>query len=495
MKQSMLSKKSDSDILEEDIKDYDEFVEDKKKEYQDNHMEILSLDQQLSQVIEVITNIEEKQRYLIIEEKQLIDQLENANTTLEGYKNSLLEVEVSTADIQNKLSQFQSEIQSNKITREELVSDITDIKVKISTLEQEKTFCKDNIERIEQDIKATNPEIQSDAYQIKTLEQKGIEKAKAIEGIKEVIAEAKLTQENKNIRLKEIEQLKKEDTVTFESNENKIEDQLSTVSLLEKEIIRIENQKTKFLESREAIYNSIWEEYELTYNTAKKYKTNELSFGQLQKENRELKGEIKDLGNINIDAIEEYKVVSERFEFLTSQRNDIVEAEIKLQKIIGDLTASMGEQFIQQFRLISDNFGEVFAELFGGGKAYLQLSDNDNILESGIDIIAQPPGKNLQNMLLLSGGERALTAIAILFAILKLKPSPFCILDEIEAALDDANVNRYADYLRKFAEVTQFIVVTHRKGTMEAADILYGVTMQEQGISKLVSVRFDEAAV
>ena len=152
----------------------------------------------------------------------------------------------------------------------------------------------------------------------------------------------------------------------------------------------------------------------------------------------------------------------------------------------------MEEQFREQFKVISDNFAETFKEMFGGGEASLKLSNDQDILNCGIDIIVQPPGKTLQNMMLLSGGEKALTAISLLFAILKMKPSPFCILDEIEAALDDANVNRYADYLKNFVDDTQFIVITHRKGTMEAADILYGVTMQEKGVSKLVSVKFDE---
>ena len=169
-------------------------------------------------------------------------------------------------------------------------------------------------------------------------------------------------------------------------------------------------------------------------------------------------------------------------------------AEEKLTQIIEELLGLMEKQFREQFALISENFGKVFREMFGGGKAYLRLMDNANVLESPIEIVAQPPGKNLQNMQLLSGGDRALTAIAILFSILLLKPSPFCILDEIEAALDDANVSRYAQYLKRFSKDTQFIVITHRKGTMEYADVMYGVTMQEKGISKLISVDFTENA-
>ena len=194
---------------------------------------------------------------------------------------------------------------------------------------------------------------------------------------------------------------------------------------------------------------------------------------------------IRALGDVNVGAIEQYKEVKERFEFLTAQREDILAAEEKLRQIIEELSILMEQQFREQFKVISENFSEVFREMFGGGRAQLRLTDAAHVLESPIEIVAQPPGKNLQNMQLLSGGERALTAIAILFSILKMKPSPFCILDEIEAALDDANVSRYAQYLKKFAEETQFIVITHRKGTMEHADVLYGVTMPEQGVSKV----------
>ena len=198
------------------------------------------------------------------------------------------------------------------------------------------------------------------------------------------------------------------------------------------------------------------------------------------------------LGNVNTGSIDEFARVKGRYDFLSEQRDDIKKAEENLIQIIDDLGELMKKQFSEQFDVISSNFNQVFREMFGGGKAYLKLSDSSDILESGIEIIAQPPGKTMQNMLLLSGGERALTAIAILFAILKMKPSPFCVLDEIEAALDDANVKRFANYLRNFSKDTQFIVISHRKGTMEAADVLYGVTMQEKGISKVISVKFDD---
>ena len=198
------------------------------------------------------------------------------------------------------------------------------------------------------------------------------------------------------------------------------------------------------------------------------------------------------MGHINIDAIEEYKNVSERFNFLTAQTQDLEKAKGELENLIEDMIQIMKKQFSEQFDVISKNFNQVFRELFGGGQATLSLADPDDLLESGVEIEAQPPGKKLQSLTLLSGGERAFTAIALLFAILKVRPTPFCILDEIEAALDDVNVYRYADYLKKFSQKTQFIVVTHRRGTMESANILYGVTMQEKGISKLLSLNIDE---
>ena len=205
-----------------------------------------------------------------------------------------------------------------------------------------------------------------------------------------------------------------------------------------------------------------------------------------------VKNKIKQLGDVNVNAIEDYKQVSERYEFLKGQHDDICKAEENLINIIAELDRAMREQFAEKFKEIRVMFSKVFKELFGGGKADLELVDEEDLLETGIKIIAQPPGKKLQNMMQLSGGEKSLTAISLLFAIQSLKPSPFCLLDEIEAALDDSNVKRFAKYLSKLTKDTQFIVITHRKGTMEAADILYGITMQEKGVSTLVSVNMIE---
>ena len=212
------------------------------------------------------------------------------------------------------------------------------------------------------------------------------------------------------------------------------------------------------------------------------------NLSELKQQIAQIKDEIKRLGDVNVNAIEEYKEISERYEFLKTQHDDLVEAEATLVGIIEELDAGMRKQFTEKFAQIQTEFDKAFKELFGGGKGTLELVEDEDILECGIRIIAQPPGKKLQNMILLSGGEKALTAIALLFAIQNLKPSPFCLLDEIEAALDDSNVGRYAKYLHKLTKNTQFIVITHRRGTMAAADRLYGITMQEKGVSTLVSV-------
>ena len=206
-----------------------------------------------------------------------------------------------------------------------------------------------------------------------------------------------------------------------------------------------------------------------------------------------LKGEIKALGPVNLNSVDEYKEISERFEFMTSQRNDIAQAKANLEKVISDLIQEMKQQFIEHFNIINENFKTVFTDLFNGGTAEILLGDEEDVLNCSIEIKAQPPGKRLQNLTLLSGGERCLTAIALLFAIQQLKPSPFVVLDEVEAALDDVNVTRFTDFVRRYTAKTQFIIVTHRKGTMEACDRMYGVTMQERGISKILSMRLGDS--
>ena len=233
----------------------------------------------------------------------------------------------------------------------------------------------------------------------------------------------------------------------------------------------------------------MWEEYEITLSDAATLRDPEMNdLTSMKKQISSVKDQIKKLGDVNVNAIEDYRNLMERYTFLKTQHDDLVEAKVTLEGIIQELDDAMRKQFAESFKDINSEFDKVFKELFGGGKGTLELIEDEDILEAGIRIIAQPPGKKLQNMMQLSGGEKALTAIALLFAIQNLKPSPFCLLDEIEAALDESNVDRFAKYLHKLTKHTQFIVITHRRGTMERADRLYGITMQEKGVSALVSV-------
>ena len=262
-----------------------------------------------------------------------------------------------------------------------------------------------------------------------------------------------------------------------------------TVAGLDREVYRLNAQREKTEEAIENQINYMWDEYELTLGSASAMRDEALDdLGAMKKEIASLKDEIRRLGDVNVNAIEDYKNLMDRYTFLKGQHDDLVQAEETLRGIILQLDEAMRRQFQEKFAQIAEEFDKVFRELFGGGKGTLELLEDEDILEAGIRIIAQPPGKKLQNMMQLSGGEKALTAIALLFAIQNLKPSPFCLLDEIEAALDDSNVGRFAGYLHKLTKHTQFIVITHRRGTMEKADRLYGITMQEKGVSTLVSV-------
>lgn len=266
------------------------------------------------------------------------------------------------------------------------------------------------------------------------------------------------------------------------------------IGRLDKELYRLESQKERLTERMSDQISYMWEEYELTYSGAQALKDETPgTIPEIRRAIEELKGNIKGLGNVNVNAIEDYREISERYEFLKSQNDDLAAAREALLKIIEELDTGMRLQFEEKFAQIRQEFDKVFKELFGGGHGALILQEDEDILEAGIQIISQPPGKKLQNMMQLSGGEKALTAIALLFAIQNLKPSPFCLLDEIEAALDDSNVDRFAKYLHKLTKNTQFIVITHRRGTMVSSDRLYGITMQEKGVSTLVSVNLVES--
>ncbi|MDR4007390.1 MAG: chromosome segregation protein SMC, partial [Ruminococcus sp.] len=261
-----------------------------------------------------------------------------------------------------------------------------------------------------------------------------------------------------------------------------------------RELSRLEERKINLQNQYDNIISKLWEEYELTKREAEEQAIEIPDSNAAQKRLNELKQKIKNLGNVNVSAIEEYKEVSERFEFMSTQVNDVEKSKREIERLITDLTKQMKEVFVESFEEINKNFTFTFKELFGGGTASLSLSEPEDILNSGIDIIVHPPGKIVVHLDALSGGEKALVAIALYFAIMKVRPAPFCVMDEIEAALDDVNVDRFANYMRNLTHTTQFICITHRRGTMEEADVLYGVTMQDEGVSKLLELRSTEIA-
>ncbi|MGN0332882.1 MAG: chromosome segregation protein SMC [Lachnospiraceae bacterium] len=412
----------------------------------------------------------------------IIDNQESINVELDTSES--LETELSS-QIENdqEILDKEREIESDK------QKNMEEVHLTCAGLEQKYEFIIQNITRIHEEIDKFDEEM-------KELESNKGGTSKEIQEKEEKIADLKKTIEDSGELFVEIgqeiekykaerEKLNKQHRVFLQ----KREDLSKHMSDLDKEVFRLESQKTNYEESSEKQINYMWEEYELTYNRALELRNENLTdLSKMKKRIQELRNEIKGLGDVNVNAIEDYKNVSERYEFLKGQHDDLVEAEGTLEKIVEELDTAMRKQFKEQFERISKEFDSVFKELFGGGKGTLELMEDEDILEAGIKIIAQPPGKKLQNMMQLSGGEKALTAIALLFAIQNLKPSPFCLLDEIEAALDDNNVVRFAKYLHKLTKSTQFIVITHRRGTMTAADRLYGITMQEKGVSTLVSV-------
>ncbi len=361
--------------------------------------------------------------------------------------------------------------------------------LEITSLESRRSFISENTGRVKQEIADIEKGIEEAVLNSSSTSQRVLGKQQEIADVQTGIENIKSCINKLSDGLVKRKEERVELSQKHKNCLAKREELASLVNELDKECFRLNNQKEQLDEKINSYTSYMWEQYELTYHSAEALKTNSsLSFNDMKKRIEELKGTIKSLGDVNINAVEQYNELMERYELLTGQHADLTEAAEVLVGIIEELDTEMRKQFEIQFQEINSRFNKVFKELFGGGRGTIELVEGEDILLAGINIIAQPPGKKLQNMMQLSGGEKALAAIALLFAIQSLKPSPFCLLDEIEAALDDSNVGRYADYLHKLTKDTQFIVITHRRGTMNTADILYGITMQEKGVSTLVSV-------
>lgn len=495
-------------ILEQNINNNNQIINHRQQQQQNIQKDIEQNRQNLNQItlekIKLESDINQNKEYL----KELEKNIETSNEEIKNIKmqinNSLLDdknLEASLEEINKEIDKlkeqilkFENKIEEEKNNKDSRFNHISKLKIDIKEIEYQVDAFNKDIFRLEDEIDSlkntnisldNNIKINNDKKNI--LSENVIDIKKTIEGLKE-----------KNSSFKDNILILQEEKTIINNNIDNISNDIlkitSNIAETENQKTKIEAKKENIEEKIESLSDAMWEDYEVTYASAcNDYEQINMSFEELKKEESNFKGKISSLGNVNVSAIEEYKIAKERYDFNISQREDILKADDDLRDIIAKLIKEMELQFKEQFSLINKNFSKVFSEVFGGGTAELVLVDEDNILTSGIDIVAKPPGKNLQSLTLLSGGERTLTAMSLLFAILIMKPSPFCVLDETEAALDDANVIRYANFLKKFSKENQFILITHKTGTMEIADILYGVTMQEQGVSKVISVELKDA--
>ena len=425
--------------------------------------------------------------------KRESDEIENTvtriNAEIDACKVALSESERIDRELNEKISSCNAAIENHKAELADKQKSAEQLHIELSNFSQQDNYAEENIKRVLREISRLNAEADEIKDSLGSAGDEINEKKENIAKINEAImcAEARIA-EYADITAKERED---RDKVQEKQRElfNKREQISERINTLDKECMRITGRIEKIESVRDERIDYMWNEYELTLIRAAELRDENLTNSdELKKNINVLKSDIRRLGDVNVNAIEDYKEVSERYTFLKTQHDDLITARDTLIKVIEELDTGMRNQFIEKFQEIKVEFDKVFKELFGGGRGTLELEEDVDILEAGIRIISQPPGKKLQNMMQLSGGEKALTAISLLFAIQNLKPSPFCLLDEIEAALDDSNVDRYAKYLHKLTKNTQFIVITHRRGTMAAADRLYGITMQEKGVSTLVSV-------
>ncbi len=507
---NILGRGREIEKLEKDIKNLKEKIAKIKKEkekYENSIEDILEnvtdLEKELQEID--ITYATEKQKLVSIEEninkiEARLNKLKGEQINIENDKKQTVENKAKiqekikllteeTEKLTQKINEFAELNKDNQKYIDNLNFDITNLKISVSSFDESEASIEEIQERIILEIENDKKSIENKQNEIEQMKQDNFNLVTTIEEIKEKINNIKEEVKNSSSKIEELKQKRIERNEKLTKQEDEVTEQFKVIEDLKAQILKVDVKKTKIEDDINDIINKMWTEYELTPNTIQEEYKKPDNITLTQKKVNGLRKDLRELGSVNIDSIEEYKNMKERYDFMCEQRVDLENTMTKLRKIINDMTSTMKEQFKKQFEIINNNFAEVFRELFGGGNASLKLEDEENILECGIDINVQPPGKKLQNMMLLSGGEKSFTAIALLFAILKINPSPFCVLDEIEAALDDVNVYRFAEYLKKFSKDTQFLVITHRKGTMEVADTVYGVTMEENGISKLLSMK------
>ena len=507
---NLLGRRREIDELEKKVKEYLKTIDQLLDEIEKTKEERIALRKELEQTkaelqeqfiaqntarLNVI-NAEEKMNETgkgfdgLKEEEQQIDaQIKELKTGKEETARELKASEEMEKNVESQIETFQKELEEARTKESKQASVVAELDVEVEKALQKQGFEQENIDRIEGEIARLREELSEVVTTLSGTLEDVERKKQNIKELEETILASHTSQGENEEKLKKDMARKEELSAKQKNFFTEREEMSERINALDKEVYRLNSQKERLEESVESQINYMWDEYEITLTDAAGMRDENMTdLPAMKKQTAQLKDEIKKLGDVNVNAIEDYKNLMERYEFLKTQHDDLVEAEKTLMGIIDELDTAMRKQFTEKFGEISREFDKVFKELFGGGKGTLELMEDEDILEAGIRIIAQPPGKKLQNMMQLSGGEKALTAIALLFAIQNLKPSPFCLLDEIEAALDDSNVGRYASYLHKLTKHTQFIVITHRRGTMEKADRLYGITMMEKGVSTLVSV-------
>jgi chromosome segregation protein len=477
--------KKEQSILSQNLEQLRERGEALRLEEQRLKSELEALDGELARIRDQIEMARQERDNLSAEADALLQRKEEEAARLN-------DLEREERRLQEAIRQAELQRKANESAKDELQTHLTDLKVQTAALMQEKQSLADQIERLETEIGELETERQQNQALLertdRELEQNRQESVRQLEQVN--AARIRKQQLTEQLEFKRAE--RNERAANLEREESRTKEERARLREVEEAMRRTEIAANRLDVELDNLLKKLAEEYEISYELAKERYPLPEDAEQNQQEVRELKRRIAALGEVNPGAIEEYERVDERYRFLTEQKNDLMEAKAALYQVIREMDSEMSKRFRTTFEAIRRHFAVVFTKLFGGGRADLILVEPDKPLETGVDIVAQPPGKKLQNLQLLSGGERALTAIALLFAILLVKPVPFCVLDEVEAALDEANVARFAQYLREFSEQTQFIVVTHRKGTMEEADVLYGVTMEEGGVSKLVSVKLEE---
>ncbi|UFJ42079.1 chromosome segregation protein SMC [Brevibacillus humidisoli] len=419
-------------------------------------------------------------------------EMEETNRKLTEQKQRLDELAVEEQRLTEQIAAAETKRQEHLSNKEEMNERITGLKVTVAQVKQEHQSRTEQVERLEQQLDALKREWAEASESMTLLDEQEADSQGAFRELDSKIGVLRQDKDRVAVLIQErrgerAAQFAKQEQLELEAKEGQ-----KQVKAVEDRLHQEEVKTNRYDVELDHLLTKLSEEYELSYELASQRYQSQVSIQEQQQIVARLKKEIAGLGTVNLGAIEEYERLSERLVFLRTQEADLNEAKAMLYQVIAEMDEEMSRRFRETFEEIREKFQEVFVELFGGGRADLVLSQPDNLLETGVDIVAQPPGKKLQNLALLSGGERAFTAMALLFSILKVKPVPFCVLDEVEAALDEANVSRFAEYMHRFSKQTQFICVTHRKGTMENADVLYGITMQEGGVSKLVSVRLED---